>query len=138
MLYLYLKLCRSKSPENLTFRHIVAGPVCETHRLSNLSDILLQPYTKYVKKSYIKDTKDYLQELPNEIDKNSILVVFDVENLYSNIPHDLGLEAIIFWINKYPNELPSRISKEFVSMIYISSKPKAQPWEPNMPLSMQH
>ena len=102
-----------KPPENLTFRPIVAGPVCETHRLSNLLDILLQPYTKYVK-SYIKDTKDFLTKLPENIDENSILVTFDVENLYSNIPHDLGLEAIDFWINKYPDELPNRISKKFI------------------------
>ena len=102
-----------KPPENLTFRPIVADPVCETHRLINLLDILLQPYTKYVK-SYIKDTKDFLKKLPENIDENSILVTFDVENLYSNIPHDLGLEAIDFWINKYPDELPNRISKEFI------------------------
>ena len=102
-----------KPPGNLTFRTIVDGPVCETHRLSDLLDILLQPYTKYVK-VYIKDTKDFLKKLPENIDENSILVTFDVENLYSNIPHDLGLEAIDFWINKYPNELPNRISKEFI------------------------
>ena len=44
-----------KPPENLSFRPILAGPVCETHKPSNLVDILLQPYTKYIKKSYIKD-----------------------------------------------------------------------------------
>ena len=102
-----------KPPENLSFRPIVAGPVCETHRLSNLVDILLQPYTKYIK-SYIKDTKDFLQKIPENIEENSILVTFDVENLYSNIPHDLGLEAIKFWLSKYPEELPNRISKEFI------------------------
>lgn len=95
------------------FRPIVAGPVCETHRLSNFIDILLQPYTKYIK-SYIKDTKDFLQKLPTRISQESILVSFDVESLYSNIPHDLGLEAISFWINKYPDELPNRISNAFV------------------------
>ena len=35
-----------KPPNNLTFRPIVAGATCETHRLSNLIEILLQPYTK--------------------------------------------------------------------------------------------
>ena len=35
-------------------------------------------------------------------------------NLYSNIPHELGIEAISFWLNKYPKELPNGISKEFV------------------------
>ena len=86
---------------------------CETHRLSNFLHILLQPYAKYVK-SYIKDTKDFLEKLPNKIDKKSILVPFDVENLYSNIPHKLGLTAISFWLNKYPNELPNRIRKDFI------------------------
>ena len=98
---------------DLTFRPIVVGPVCETHRLSYFIDILLQPYTKYIK-SYVKDTKDFLQKLPSDISQDIILVSFDVESLYSNIPHDLGLEAIAFWINKYPGEFPSRISHEFV------------------------
>ena len=42
-----------KPPNYLTFRPIVAGPACETHRLSNLLDILLQPCTKYVKICYL-------------------------------------------------------------------------------------
>ena len=46
--------------------------------------------------------------------KGSILVYFDIESPYSNIPHDLGLEAIAFWINRYPIEFQSRISNEFV------------------------
>ena len=37
-----------------------------------------------------------------------------VENLYTNIPHDLGLEAIKHWLEKYPKELPTRISKNFI------------------------
>ena len=95
------KYVELEPPDNLSFRPIVAGPTCETHRLSNFLDILLQPYAKYVK-SYIKDTKDFLEKIPKQIDKESILVSFDVENLYSNIPHELGLKAISFWLNKYP------------------------------------
>ena len=49
--------------ENLNFRPIVAGPICETHRLSNFIDILQQPYSKHVK-IYIKDTTDFLSKLP--------------------------------------------------------------------------
>ena len=64
-------------PNNLTFRPIVAGPTCETHRQSYLIDILLQSYTKYIK-SYIKYTNDFLQKLPHEIFNDSILVCFDV------------------------------------------------------------
>ena len=55
-----------------------------------------------------------MQKLPHEIPKDSILVSFDVESLYSNIPHELGLEAITFWTNKYPSEFPSRMSNDFV------------------------
>ena len=71
--------------------------MCETHRLNNLLDILFQQYTKYAN-SYINDTKDSLQKLPADIYENSILVKFNVENLYSNIPLVLGLETIAYWI----------------------------------------
>ena len=87
----YVKL---KAPESLFFRPIVAGPTCETHTLSNLIDILLQPYTKHIK-SYIKDTTDFLSKLPTSTNPDTLLVSFDVVNLYTNIPHDLGIEAIL-------------------------------------------
>ena len=37
-----------------------------------------------------------------------------LENVYSNIPHELGIEAFAFWLDKYLTELPSKISKGFV------------------------
>ena len=55
------KYVELEPPDNLSFRPIIAGPTCETHRLSNFLDILLQPYAKYVK-SYIKDTKGFLEK----------------------------------------------------------------------------
>ena len=61
-----------------------------------------------------KTQKIFEQKLPKEIDRESTLVSFDVENLYSNIPHELGLKTISFWLNKYPKELPKRISKDFI------------------------
>ena len=39
---------------------------------------------------------------------------FDVKSLYSNIPNNFGLTAIKYWIDKYPETLPERISKEFI------------------------
>ena len=102
-----------KAPESLSFRPIVAGPTCETHRLSNLIDILLQPDTKHIK-SYIKDTTDFLSKLPTSRNPDTLLVSFDVVNLYTNIPHDLGIEAIEYWLRTFPQELPARISVEFL------------------------
>ena len=98
---------------DLKLRPIVAGPSCHTHRLSNLIDILLRPYTKHVT-SYLRDTTDFLNNLPDTIPKDTILTSFDIEALYSNIPHKLGLEAIKYWIEKYPYTLNSRFSKEFI------------------------
>ena len=42
----YLELL---DPEDLRFHQIVAGTACETHRLSNLIDILLIPFFEKVK-----------------------------------------------------------------------------------------
>ena len=44
---------------------------------------------------------------------STTLVTFDVKSLYTSIPHDYGLEAIRFWIEKYPDSLHSRFSKGF-------------------------
>ena len=86
---------RIENVNDLKVRPIVAGPSCQTHRLSNLIDIILRPLTKHVK-SYVRDTTDFLNSLPEHTDKDTTLVSFDVESLYSNIPHALGIEAIEF------------------------------------------
>ena len=84
-----------------------------THRLSNLLDILLRPYTKHVK-SNLRDTTDFLNYLPGEVAPHTILASFDIEALYSNIPHDLGLEAVKYWLEKYPEINKHRFSHNFI------------------------
>ncbi|XP_014774976.1 uncharacterized protein LOC106872478 [Octopus bimaculoides] len=101
------------TPYDLKLRLIIAGPACETHRLNNFLDALLKPFLKNVK-SYIRDDLDMLNHLPETINKSTLLVSVDVLNLYSNIPHNLGIEVIQFWLENYANELPHRIKKEFV------------------------
>ena len=101
------------NPEDLKFRPIIAGPSCPTHRLSNVVDILLQPFLKHVN-SYVRDDIDYLNHIPSSVPKGVILSTFDVTSLYSNIPHDLGKEAIRYWLEKFPNELHHRFNKSFV------------------------
>ena len=88
----YLELI---DPDDLIFRPIVAGPACETYRLSNLIDILLKPYIQKVK-SYIRDDIDFLSHIPTTAPQGSLLVSFDVVNLYINISHELGLRAVNF------------------------------------------
>ena len=105
---------------DLKLRPIIAGTSCLTNRLSNFLDTLLKPITKQIK-SHLKDTTDFLRKLPGTTKNNTLLVTFDIESLYSNINHELGLEALEFWLNKYPNAIPSRFSKEFIqdSMKFI-------------------
>ena len=106
----YLELL---DPEDLKFRPIVAGPACETHRLSNLVDILLKPFIEKVK-SYVRDGIDFLNYIPKTVPSNTLLVSFDVVNLYTNITHELGIEAINSWLSKYPDLIHKRFSKEFI------------------------
>jgi hypothetical protein len=60
------------NPADLTFRPIVGGPNSSTQRLSNLLDILLQPYCQKVP-SFIKDDLDFLNHLPDRIQQNTKL-----------------------------------------------------------------
>ena len=94
----YLELL---DPEDLTFRPIVTGPACETHRLSNLIDILLKPFISKVQ-SYVRDDIDFLKYVPKIVPQNTLLVSFDIVSLYTNISHDLGIKAINSWLTKYP------------------------------------
>ena len=41
-------------------------------------------------------------------------VTFNITNLYSNILHELGKEAISFWIDKYPNTLHPSFNKKCI------------------------
>ena len=102
-----------KDVDYLKLRPIVAGPACQTRRISNLLDILLKPLIKHVP-SFLRDTTDFLNSLPNRIPKETLFATFDVESLYSNIPHDLGIEAINFWIEQFPEDLDERFSKDFI------------------------
>ena len=106
----YLELL---DPEDLTFRPIVAGPACETHRLSNLIDILLKPFIEKVE-SYVRDDIDFLKHIPDNVPQNTLLVSFDVVSLDTNISHELGIKAIDNWLTKYPNLIHKRFSKEFI------------------------
>jgi hypothetical protein len=44
--------------------------------------------------SHIKDTTDYLKKMENlTIAENTTLVTMDVTSLYTNIPHDDGIQC---------------------------------------------
>ena len=41
------------------------------------------------------------------------LLFFDVVNVYTNIPHTFGLEALNYWLKNHPESLHVRFNKEF-------------------------
>lgn len=59
-----------KDPIDLQFRLMIAGRICRTHRLSNVIDILLQPFIKYVK-SFVRDDIHYSSFIPNNVSAES-------------------------------------------------------------------
>ena len=65
-------------------------------------------------KSYIKDNLDFLAKCSWENKWNIILTTFDIVGLHSNILHQYDLEAIEYWLDKFPQSLHPRFSKEFV------------------------
>ena len=64
-------------PLDLKPEPIVAGPICPTRPLSNLTDILLKPFLLHVK-SYVKDNLDLLSKCSRENYEDTLLVTFGV------------------------------------------------------------
>ncbi len=104
-----------KSPCDLKFRPIVAGPVCPTSRLSSFVDILIKPLQQYTT-SYVRDDIDFLSKIKRKLSLSDsfTLVTFDIESLYTNIDKDLGIEAIRYWIDKHRDKIPARFSVDFI------------------------
>ena len=69
--------------------------VCDCGTPWTILLLFLQPFTNHVK-SYLRDTTDFLNNLPHRVPTNTLLVSFDIEALYSNIPHELGIKAVHF------------------------------------------
>ena len=107
-------------PPDLKGRPIIAGPESPTQRLSELLEKLLSPLVSSLK-SYIKDDWDFLRKLPKTVDFDCELYSVDIVSLYTNIPHDLGVEAVSYYVDKYRNKIPTRFTKEFIleSLLFV-------------------
>ncbi|CAC5399268.1 unnamed protein product [Mytilus coruscus] len=79
---MYIKINR---PTDLKLRPIIARPSC---RLINLLDILLKPFCIKVP-SFVRDDIVFLNYIQDRVPLDTILVSFDVINIYTNIPHEL-------------------------------------------------
>ena len=109
----YLK---TKLPSDLSFRCITAGIDSTFSKLSNLLDNVLKPLCPKVF-SYIKDYTDFLNKKPKNYHENFEdleLITCDIKNMYNNLPLDLVLEAITYWLNTYPEIINNRFNSSFI------------------------
>lgn len=96
---------------DLKLRSIVGDPGSNPQRLNKLLDIILKPPCKIVP-SYIEDYAEFFNYILQKIYQGIIFVRFHITSSYTNIPQDLGIEAVDFCIIKHPNSISKRFSKE--------------------------
>lgn len=83
-------------------RPVVSDCNSETYRAAELLDNFLNPLSQK-HNSYIKDTNDFLQKIRNiKVPEGAHLITLDVCALYTNIPHEKGIEAVKNILKKYP------------------------------------
>ena len=104
------------SPSDLKIRPIIGGPTSPTSHLSKFIDTLLKPYM-FKLPSYVRDSVDLLNQARDweKLEQEQyVLISMDIESMYMNISESLGLKAIRFFLEKYPELLPARIPVDFV------------------------
>ena len=101
-------------PSDLKFRPIVRDPLCSTNKFSKLTNIPQQPFLNKIK-TYIRDGINFLNSIPQHTDPHTLMVLFNITNLYSNVPNELGKQVTSIWIEKYPDTLHPRFNKKFVT-----------------------
>ena len=112
-------LITCKEPVDLKLRPIISGPQCPTRNLSNLIDKILKPLLIHVK-SYIKDSIHFLNKRERKVKRNALLITFDVSSLYTSIPHELGIEAITYFLENHPESIDQRFPTDFANFFSVN------------------
>ena len=99
-LYMLPKIHKEGNPG----RPVVRSVNCHTSKISKFVDYHIQPLAKELP-SYVKDTTDFINKVKDigPLPENSYLVTMDVSSLYTNIPHDEGLDALRENLNRRRN-----------------------------------
>ena len=109
--YMLPKIHKNKLPP--PGRPIVSGNGCPTEKISEFVDFFLNPLSKQFP-SYIKDTNHFLQILGKHknVPKGAFLFTLDIESLYTNIRHNVGIRFVQLALDKLrpTNELPKNDS----------------------------
>ena len=100
-------------PADLKGRPIIAGPVAQTQRLSELIEKLFLALVMFLR-SFVKDDWEFIRNFPRSVNFECELFPVDIVSLYTNIPHALGVEAVSYYFDKYRDKIPRRFTKEFM------------------------
>lgn len=110
-----------KRLDNPPGRPIVASKDSLTENLSQYVDHFLKEIVTCLP-SYVSDTTDVLKLLSDiYVPDKTFLVTFDVESLYTNIPHVGGLEALNFYLTPKKDTLPVELLMELTEFILKSN-----------------
>ena len=103
-------------PPDLTFRCITAGIDSPFSKLSILLDKILKPICIKVQ-SFIRDSTDFLNKKPKGKQTNPTDLEFitcDIKNMYNNLPVDLVIEAMSFWLENSTDLINQRFTSDFI------------------------
>ena len=88
---------------DIYWKKSIGRNIYKTHKWINtyqLIDILIKPFLNHVK-SFARDSLDFLNKCPRDVDEGTEIVTLDVISLHTSIPHEFGLEAINYFFTKY-------------------------------------
>ena len=104
------------SPIDLSLRIILGGKFNPTVNLADLLDEILKPYLPLVN-SRVQDVFQFIERIP-KFGTNDMPFIqmwsVDIKDMYPSLHKDLGLEAVSYWVDRYPTKLPTGITKQFI------------------------
>ena len=88
-------------------RPIVSAVNSITENISEFLNLCIQPLVPRLK-SYVKNTRDFVKFIMQQPaqNENILLVSADVTSLYTNIPHNEGICAVLYYMKKFKTDLP--------------------------------
>ena len=101
-------------------RPIVSSNSHPTECISQFVDYHLQPLVHKLP-SFVKDTNDFLNKLLTigKLPSNSLLVTLDVSSLYTNIPHNEGINACDHFLRtRLHSNIPTCTLCDLIRMIF--------------------
>jgi hypothetical protein len=106
-----------KDPNNPPGRPIVASNGHPTERISQFVDEHLKEHTSEIP-SYIKDSSHFVEICSSlKLPPNAKIITFDVQSLYTNIPHSDGLIALENFMSKYYSATTTKMITQLTKLV---------------------